>query len=574
MPNKPALSGIVNWNKHKVATFSGDVPSIQCGKAEFSIRSNFEKSGETCLYKGTTSDHYNGSILTAVFGRIVAWPESNIITSSNQANQIAGLNWEDRRFPVDLAGDFAIAIWNDRTETLTLMKDHMGTRPLYFVRKPGLVAFASNMAALLPFCDEAEAYVDDKIIDYLNREINASDHLTMHREIFRVPPATKIVFSSNNMEIIEYWKPEDVPRLKRASRKEYFDRASELLVRCIEDRAGNLGHLATHMSGGLDSSVISSVAARHRSDRGLEKPIGFCWQPEALPGQDRTTDQNLFDLCKREFQISGIAVGMTEMDMMSFVEVDPVIFPTGGMVALEAGVMREASKRNINLILSGWGGDQVFSFSGRSRLRNILPIVVLRWIDWLRGNRDSAKSPYLNEIWRRESNLRLMRDKFHRQGTRATQIAKIRLGQISDRLDYWSVLGAEHDLQYAYPMLDRRLIEFALGVPSHVYIEGKQKRNLMRQAVKELIPEEIRLRSDKTETARSARSLEVLKNSASLILKKLEANEIHEDRLKYLNLEKITEDVEKMGRGEKVKFGRLLPALSMLLKQVDRKNDA
>jgi asparagine synthase (glutamine-hydrolysing) len=76
-------------------------------------------------------------------------------------------------------------------------------------------------------------------------------------------------------------------------------------------------------------------------------------------------------------------------------------------------------------------------------------------------------------------------------GVYATQLALFHNGHIFARIDSWSAHAARFGLQYSYPLLDRRVVEFALGVPSDLYMEKGQGRHLMRLALEGILPSEL-----------------------------------------------------------------------------------
>ncbi|MYD86893.1 MAG: hypothetical protein F4130_12650 [Acidobacteria bacterium] len=58
-------------------------------------------------------------------------------------------------------------------------------------------------------------------------------------------------------------------------------------------------------------------------------------------------------------------------------------------------------------------------------------------------------------------------------------------------MDGWATSGARHGIEYAYPLLDRRLLEFALGPPPDQYRSGAGNRRLMRHALRTLVPAQV-----------------------------------------------------------------------------------
>jgi len=480
--------------------------------------------------------------------------------------EIVSKNFQkDANFPNFLSGDFAIVIWDESEQSLTLIKDHMGTRPLYYVRNDAGVTFASDIESLLPSCRDPGRLYEDKIADYLDGCLDGGNDRTLLEEIYRVPPATRVQFTHIKVIKSEYWRPEDAPDVRYQVRQDYFDHGAELLRQSVIERTPHEGPFGTHLSGGLDSSAIAAFASSHRHELGQSMPVGFGWQPAAAPGEEQTKDQALLDFCAATFGIEGNSVGLSQDVFMNYLLRDPAKMPMTGELSLELGVMKLANAKVLGLMMSGWGGDQTFSFSGRSRWRSILPLWLLQMLDRRGIKRSAVPRTYTNVGWRKPSGKQHILDMFQRQGARASQIAMIRYGYISERMDCWSVAGAGFDLQYVFPLVDRRLVEFALGVPREIYQGDTLRRNLMREAMKGAVPDRLRLNPDKIEAARFADTFDAHHEIAPQLLKKLLEKNYHAERLKYVNLAAITRDIEKMAASKKVPYGKLDRALSFLL---------
>ena len=63
------------------------------------------------------------------------------------------------------------------------------------------------------------------------------------------------------------------------------------------------------------------------------------------------------------------------------------------------------------------------------------------------------------------------------------------LGHLNMRMETWAAWSSEFGFQYRYPLLDRRIIEFILGMPRHLFMADGQSRYLAREAIKDLVPE-------------------------------------------------------------------------------------
>jgi asparagine synthase (glutamine-hydrolysing) len=109
-----------------------------------------------------------------------------------------------------LHGMYAGAIHDRAHDTVTLVRDRLGIKPLYYTRQPGFVAFASELKALLPLLDQTPPLRADAITQFLEHEFAAGTG-TPFEGIERVPPGTAITFDANlNARTESYWNLRDV----------------------------------------------------------------------------------------------------------------------------------------------------------------------------------------------------------------------------------------------------------------------------------------------------------------------------------------------------------------------------
>ena len=164
-----------------------------------------------------------------------------------------------------------------------------------------------------------------------------------------------------------------------------------------------------------------------------------------------------------------------------------------------------ASARGVTTTFSGWGGDEFVSYSGRhlrgrtlraraGRLRRLIAPS-----DPQRNDAGQLRG-YASAAVRRHSVPSTMDTLPTLRTARATQLCYLGSGHLSERTDSWSSAGAAFGIQYAFPLLDRRLIEWALALPNSMVGAG---RHLMREALRDVIPDEVRLNTDKSDPSRN-----------------------------------------------------------------------
>lgn len=163
-------------------------------------------------------------------------------------------------------GIFAFAAWNKRTRQLFLARDRIGVKPLFYAEIDGGLVFASEIKALLKHPSvkpiiTAEGAAQIMLVG--PAKITGSG---IFRDISDLPAAHCVIFDENGLRVKRYWS------LKAAPHNESFEETSahlrELIFDAVKRQLVSDVGLCTFLSGGLDSSIISAIAAKEFSNRG------------------------------------------------------------------------------------------------------------------------------------------------------------------------------------------------------------------------------------------------------------------------------------------------------------------
>ena len=167
-----------------------------------------------------------------------------------------------------LNGDFAFAIYDRRRRRLTLARDRMGVRPLYYTRSGNSLAFASEVKSLLQF-PGVVAEIDPEALDQIFTLWAPIAPRTPFRNILELRPGHLMVVENGNVATRAWWSL-DFPDAGDADTRTDGAVAEELIA--LLDDATRIRLRAdvpvgAYLSGGLDSSLVSALAARHVGNR-------------------------------------------------------------------------------------------------------------------------------------------------------------------------------------------------------------------------------------------------------------------------------------------------------------------
>ena len=433
-------------------------------------------------------------------------------------------------------GDFAFASWNSQTQRLVCARDVFGIRPFSYVHKPDkLFAFASLPKALHGSGIVPKKIDQDAVARRMVHAFRFDDSLVAG--IKRLPPAHFLEVSREGLSLHRYWK---LDRSKIGTNKRTPSEAAQQLrvlvdqaVRCRLQRTGETG---AHLSGGLDSSAISVLAARRLREEGrtLHAYSFLDRQRNDITLEDETEFVKAVLDQEGDIDWTPIRPPAGSPALGEPIDIDKMT-PLGEEQP-ENQVCRRAEEQGVGVILSGWGGDEGATFNGRGTFAELFLhgrwLKLAREMSYLGQERgwslprvfygevlsylvpESAKSLAKRVVGRGQKLQSFFGQSLSRDAKR--QIASshdegLRMApdgcenrwrlmtspHIAERAEVWAQTGARHGLAFAFPLLDRRVVEFALSLPSAMFLSGGFRRRPFRDAMKDVLPAPVRLRHQK-----------------------------------------------------------------------------
>ena len=157
-----------------------------------------------------------------------------------------------------LNGIFAFAIWDDRDKRLFLARDRLGVKPLYYTRRDGLFAFASELKALLPLIGRP-TLDESALADYLTF-LWVPDPKTAFKEIQKLPPGHYAWVDRDRLRVERYWDLRFAPESRPES--EWRDEVADTVTRAVRRQMVSDVPLGSFLSGGVDSSAVVAAMTR------------------------------------------------------------------------------------------------------------------------------------------------------------------------------------------------------------------------------------------------------------------------------------------------------------------------
>ena len=497
-----------------------------------------------------------------------------------------------RDLPNHLLGDYAFAVLDAGKRTLFCARDPAGVKPCYYAATRSGFAFASTLDSVLA-APGVSGELDEAVVA---RSLTCAGFFSTDRTFFKdvrkLPPGHSLrlridAFSSPAVPRLErHWQPEHAPAVRRSSDDDYAAEFLSLYTQAVAVRLGGTDPIGTHLSGGLDSSSIAVLAARELRRQSRPAPLAFSWLPDLggrPPSAAHAPEYDAIEaLCRQE----GLRVfhrAPSADDLVRVLRLDGAR-PGVQVLASEDLVQRCAAKQGVRVLLSGWGGDQGASFNGfghRAHLllsgrwgqfaalgrafgRNplqafadaALPLVhpdARRWLRQRLRGADHSQGDFSDEPWLRRwlihPDLARRTGVKPRRGPRLFNMRQAQLwglgnGAIAERIEGWAAGGAQHGIEYRYPLLDRRLLQFALGLPPEQFLRSPWSRWLMRHALRGILPESILWNRSKRDPARYDPMFAAFAASLPLVRKLVEEREAPPSRACYLDMPRLLDRLD------------------------------
>jgi asparagine synthase (glutamine-hydrolysing) len=254
-------------------------------------------------------------------------------------------------------GMFALALLDERTGHLVLARDPLGIKPLYVARRGSGVVFASELKALLTALP-GELGIDHEALVASMLFYWVPEHLCPVAGARRLPAGTWLELRPDGTEVEDtYWRAADVAALAAVD-PDPVDLGT-VIERSVAAHLVADVPVSTFLSGGLDSSIVTALAAR--ADPALEAyTIGFRSQDrrrEAMPDDVAyaRTVARFLGIRLHEIELSPDVVAMLPR------MVDVLDEPIGDPAAINTLLMCEAARdAGVKVLLSGMGADELF----------------------------------------------------------------------------------------------------------------------------------------------------------------------------------------------------------------------
>ena len=411
--------------------------------------------------------------------------------------------WKEKSFEL-LNGIFAYAIWDSKNKELFLCRDRIGVKPLYYSQLNHLFAFASRIKSLF-LIPQIKPVVDE---NGLNEIFMLGPAKTIGNAVFKdikeLPPATYMHVKNGKSTIKEYWKLEAAEHNENLS--ETVEHTKYLVTDSIKRQLVCDVPLCTFLSGGLDSSIISKIAADEYKSAGKTLET---YSVDYIDN-DKYFTPSLFQPNKDSDYINLISnyigsahhnVILDNRDVAAALIESTYARTLPGFTDVDSSLLlfcKEIKKRH-TVALSGECADEIFGGYPWYHNKDILFEETFPWSrstdvrksilkpGFLENGEDYAHEKYLKTVSKAS-----FLESDNKEEKRMREMFVLNMDWFMQTLLVRKdVMSMESSLEVRVPFCDYRLVEYAYNMPwKYKSLDGREK-GILRKAFENQLPNEI-----------------------------------------------------------------------------------
>jgi asparagine synthase (glutamine-hydrolysing) len=432
--------------------------------------------------------------------------------------------WGDGCFS-RLTGDWAIALWCEKDQSLYLARDHAGTRTLYFQHERDELRWSTHLDTFRAFSAEFRL-AEDYVARFLT--LRPIRDLTPYQGIRSVPPAHYVVIRAGTISQHAHWCSTVRSTIRYKSDAEYEAHFLSLFAQSVQRRTGPGEPILAQLSGGMDSTSIVCMSdhLRRSADPTAEILDTVSFYDD---GDSSLNERSYFSITEAKRGKVG-----THIDVAFSQRTFEPHNDAGGAYLLpgedSSSIQRERKfydtvwQRGYRSILSGIGGDEVLGGNpvalpelADHLVSGNLVCLLRQAIAWSLTDRSPLlitlqnTAKYAVDLYMHSESQNNMappwisgslRQQCRARGPESSAFYS-RLGIAPHRLDnsraWWSVMETLPHIfpellsrpEYRYPFLDKDLVNYLFSIPRDQLLRPGRRRSLMRRAVVNIVPYEI-----------------------------------------------------------------------------------
>jgi asparagine synthase (glutamine-hydrolysing) len=401
-----------------------------------------------------------------------------------------------------LNGMFAIAIYDARNQTVYLARDRIGVKPLYMHDDGKQIAFSSEIKSLVRAGIVSQKMDEVALHHFLTFNYVPAPH-TMYQGVKHLMPGTVMTLTHQGTSTRRWWNLADVAPVHGRRESDWMEEFNSILEDAVRLRLRSDVPFGAFLSGGVDSSTVVGLMARHISEPVKTFCIGF---------EDPRFDESSFAQAASDRFGTDHTMQRVAPDMLDFWPAATFYCdqPHGDVSFLPTYRVSELAAKHVKVVLTGDGADELFAGYDKYRTFFGKPGVYeasdgdfqRAYFDSISLFTDGAKRAlYTPDLERRLAGIdsfEVARPYFddvrHQDRINQALYLDMQLLLSGNNLVKPDRMGMAVSLEARTPFLDYRMMEFAFRMPGDLKLKDGVTKYLYKKAVTPLIGEDLAYR--------------------------------------------------------------------------------
>ncbi|MCL2198736.1 MAG: asparagine synthase (glutamine-hydrolyzing) [Defluviitaleaceae bacterium] len=392
-----------------------------------------------------------------------------------------------------LNGIFAFAVWESHAKRLFIARDRIGVKPFFYAHRGEEFLFASEIKSLLAN-KKIRAEIDtNSIAEIVLLGPGRTPGYGVFRGVNELPPAHCGFFGEGGLTLRRYWQLEDKPHTDTF--EQTVEKVRFLVTDSIRRQLVSDVPVGAFLSGGLDSGIISAVAAQERplqtfsvyykdNDQFFKKSK---FQPDS--------DDKYIEIMSKHLGTKHHRIEIDTDDLINALEAAVDARDLPGMADIDASLLLfcKEVKNHVTVALSGEGADEIFGGYPWYRDKDILMRDGFPWAtNPRRGFLKKEQANYVQERCKKTLQAANILPNHSPHEHRMKEMINLNMHwfmqTLLDRKDRMSMYNG---LEVRVPFCDFRIIEYLYTVPWEIKDHKSREKGLLREAMRGLLPDDV-----------------------------------------------------------------------------------
>ncbi|WP_158735231.1 asparagine synthase (glutamine-hydrolyzing) [Alteribacillus sp. YIM 98480] len=400
-------------------------------------------------------------------------------------------------------GIFAFAIWDEENESLFLARDRLGVKPLFYTETKNGFIFGSELKALLAHRSVKPIVKEEGLLDLFSLGPSRTPGSGIYDGISELKPAHVMNVSKQGSKMTRYWNVQGKPH--NATAEETSEAIRTLVYQAAKRQLISDKPVSTFLSGGLDSSALTAIAAQEYEKELHTYSIDYEDNEKYFKSNDYQpdSDQTYIDKMRNTFGTQHHYESITIEELTDSLKEAVLARDLPGMADIDSSLLWfcKKIKQQAVVALSGECADEIFGGYPWFYREDLINKTGFPWISSLNERHQLLNDKYRKNINMEEYALKRYRETVNEtpyspndneKEKRHKEMSYLNMNwfmaTLLERKDRMSMRAS---LEVRVPFADHELVEYVWNVPSDWKRWGGKEKGILRKALEGILPDDV-----------------------------------------------------------------------------------